>query len=57
MIALTKTDKLNQSDFARMMRDSQGPLISLGARSIIPISATHGTGIDQVWPALDEAGS
>ncbi len=54
---LTKTDKLNQSDHARMMRETQGPLISLGARTIIPISATHGTGIEKVWPALDEAGS
>ena len=54
---LTKTDKLNQSERAKMMRDTQGPLISLGARAIIPISATHGTGIELVWPALDEAGS
>lgn len=54
---LTKTDKLKQNDRAKVMRDSQGPLISLGARAIIQVSATKGTGIEQVWPALDEAGS
>ncbi len=54
---LTKIDKLNQSDRAKMMRETQGPLISLGARTIIPVSAVKGTGITKVWPALEEAGS
>ncbi len=54
---LTKTDKLNQSDRAKMLRETQGPLISLGARTIIPISAVKHTGIAKVWPALEEAGS
>lgn len=54
---LTKIDKLNQSDRARMLRETQGPLISLGARTIIPVSAVKGSGIAKIWPALEEAGS
>ena len=54
---LTKIDKLNQSDRSKVMRDSQGPLISLGAREILTVSAVKGTGLDRVWPALEEAGS
>ena len=53
---LTKSDKLKQSEKKAVWRDSEGPLISLGARSVFQISSTKGTGIGDVWPALEEMG-
>lgn len=53
---LTKSDKLKQGELARVWRDSEGPLLSLGARAVLQISSTKGTGIGDVWPALEEMG-
>lgn len=53
---LTKSDKLKQSEKASVWRESEGPLISLGARSVFQISSSRGTGILDVWPALHEMG-
>ncbi len=54
--ALTKSDKLRQRDRVRMLRDSEGPLRSLGAREVVQVSATAGSGIKGIWPAVMELG-
>ncbi len=53
---LTKSDKLKQNEMTSVRRESEGPLISLGARAVFQISSTRGTGILDVWPALHEMG-
>lgn len=53
---LTKSDKQKQGGLIKVMRASEGPLISLGARKVIQVSATKGMGIKDVWPALEEVG-
>lgn len=54
---LTKSDKLKQNELARVRKASEGLLVSLGAREVIQISSVKGTGIETVWPALEDAGS
>lgn len=53
---LTKSDKVKKSELARLWRASEGPLMSLGARRVLQVSATKGTGIRDIWPALEELG-
>jgi GTP-binding protein len=53
---LTKSDKLNQSEKTSVWSESEGLLISLGARAVFQISSSKGTGILDVWPALYEMG-
>ncbi len=51
---LTKTDKIKQNEQAKVKKASEGLLRSLGARHLIQVSTTKGTGIRRVWPALEE---
>ncbi|MFO7767597.1 MAG: ribosome biogenesis GTP-binding protein YihA/YsxC [bacterium] len=54
---LTKTDKIKQAEQAVVKRASEGLLRSLGARHVLQVSNVKGTGIQRVWPALEELGS
>jgi len=53
-VILTKSDKIKQNERTRVKRASEGLLRSLGARDVLQVSATRGTGMDRVWPALAE---
>ena len=56
LATLTKSDKLKQSERPKVLRDSEGLLRSIGARHVLQISATRGTGIHELWPLLEEVG-
>ena len=53
---LTKSDKSKQSELARVKKESEGVLISLGARAVLQVSAVKGTRLRQTWAALEEMG-
>lgn len=53
---LTKSDKPGRSERLNVLRGSEGPLRSCGARAVLQVSATEGTGVHDLWPALEEMG-
>jgi len=53
---LTKSDKAKQSELARVRIQSTGLLTSLGARSVLQVSAEKRTRLPETWAALEEMG-
>ena len=56
MLAATKADKLGRGELARRSRElSHG--VGKNARAMVAVSATEGTGIDELWRTIVEAAS
>ncbi|MFC1543918.1 GTP-binding protein [Gemmatimonadota bacterium] len=56
MAALTKSDKAKQNQRAKVMKESEGLLRSLGARHLLQVSAMEARGMAPVWEALADLG-
>ncbi len=52
LAALTKTDRAGQKERAAAKRVAEGLLRSLGAREVLPVSASKGTNIARLWTAV-----
>jgi GTP-binding protein len=52
LAALTKTDRAGQKERAAAKQGAEGLLRSLGAREVLPVSASKGTNIARLWTAV-----
>jgi GTP-binding protein len=55
VVALTKCDKLNKTDFQRCLAQRTDEIAAFGPMGIIPFSATKGTGADTIRTYMENA--
>lgn len=48
IVALTKCDKLNKTEFTKCLADRTDEIAAFGPMAIVPFSATKGTGVDAI---------
>ena len=53
-VALTKCDKLNQSEFAQMLLRHQNAVAPFAPAAVIPFSAIRGTGVEEVRMCIEQ---
>ncbi|NLO46562.1 MAG: YihA family ribosome biogenesis GTP-binding protein [Clostridiales bacterium] len=55
IVVMTKSDKLNKTDYSRRAESAKEELRGLGAAAVIPFSAISGDGADEIRSEIEDA--